>query len=60
MKDRLPSPGAQPSLRDYEVVAAPFPALKRRATLKSRYAAEESNFKILDESDRTVRNKVEN
>ena len=54
MKDRLLSPGAQPSLRDYEVVAAPFPALKRRAKLKSRDAAEESNFKILDESKKEV------
>jgi hypothetical protein len=29
-------------------MVAPFPALKRRATLKSRYAAEESNLKIPD------------
>jgi hypothetical protein len=31
-----------------------FPALKRRATLKSRYAAEDRHFKKLVKSDRTV------
>jgi hypothetical protein len=32
-----------------------FPALKRRAKLKSRYAAADCHFKKLVKSDRTVR-----
>jgi hypothetical protein len=39
---------AQSSLRDWRIKIALFPALKRRATLKSRYAAGESNLKISD------------
>jgi hypothetical protein len=38
----------QSSLRDWQIEMAPFPALKRRAKVKSRSAAGESNLKIPD------------
>src|SRR5215475_5256026 len=34
---------AQSSLRDWQINTVPFPALKRRAKIKGRSAAEESN-----------------
>jgi len=40
----------QSSLRDSKIEMSPFPALKRRAKVKSRSAAGKSNLKILDEA----------
>lgn len=41
--------------RYYGAPVAPFPALKRQARLKSRYADGGRNFKKRSESERTVR-----